>query len=97
MAQSTKKVLSAGRYGARYGGLARKKIAAVERVQHTKHACTSCGAEAVKRVSTGIFECRKCDYTFAGGAYVPSTGAGRGAGKTLRAINDKLVSAADQE
>lgn len=91
MAQSTKKAGSAGRFGARYGGLARKKVATIERVQKAKHACTSCGAHAVRRQSTGIWNCRKCGHTFAGGAYVPQTGAGRGAQKALRGISDKLV------
>lgn len=91
MAQSTKKVGSAGRFGARYGGLARKKVATIERVQKAKHTCISCGAEAVRRIHTGIWECRKCGFQFAGGAYVPQTGAGRGAQKALRGITDKLV------
>lgn len=91
MAASTKKAGSAGRFGARYGGLARKKVATIERVQRAKHECPSCGADKVRRSSTGIWTCRKCDHTFAGGAYTPQTGAGRGAKKTLRGINDKLV------
>ena len=95
MAGSTKKVGPAGRYGARYGGLARKKVAAVERRQRAKHECPSCGAPSVRRTSTGIWGCRKCGHTFAGGAYVPHTGAGRGAAKALRGISDKLVRGAD--
>ncbi len=91
MAASTKKAGAAGRFGARYGGLARKKVATIERVQRAKHECPSCGAERVKRVSTGVWACRKCDHTFAGGAYTPQTGAGRGTKKTLKGITDKLV------
>ncbi len=91
MAASTKKAGAAGRFGARYGGLARKKVATIERVQRAKHECPSCGADRVKRSSTGIWSCRKCNHTFAGGAYTPQTGAGRGANKTLRGITDKLV------
>jgi len=91
MAASTKKAGSAGRFGARYGGLARKKVATIERVQRAKHECPSCGADKVRRVSTGVWACRKCDHTFAGGAYTPQTGSGRGAKKTLRGITDKLV------
>ncbi len=91
MVASTKKLGPAGRYGARYGSLARKQVATVERVQRAKHACNQCGAHAVRRVGTGIWRCRKCGDEFAGGAYVPQTGAGRGAQKALRGINDKLV------
>ncbi len=90
MPGSTKKVGSAGRYGARYGSLARKKVAAVERVQRARHPCPRCGHEAVRRTDTGIWSCRKCDYTYAGGAYTPQTGSGQGARKALRGITDKL-------
>lgn len=97
MVQSTKKLGPAGRFGARYGSLARKQVATVERVQRAKHTCSQCGADAVQRVSTGIWGCRKCGDQFAGGAYVPQTGAGRGAQKALRGIGDKLVRGAAEE
>ena len=90
MAQSTKKVGPAGRFGARYGGLARKQVATVERVQRAKHTCPSCGHEKVQRVHTGIWSCRKCSFEFAGGAYVPTTGSGQGARKALKAATDRL-------
>lgn len=99
MVASTKKVGPAGRYGARYGSLARKQVATVERVQRAKHACDRCGAVAVERIHTGIWKCRKCAYEFAGGAYLPITGPGRGAKKALRGIGDKLLrgEAVDEE
>ena len=93
MPASTKKLGPAGRLGARYGSLARKQIATMERQQRKYHACPTCGQLKVKRVSTGIWGCRKCGYEFAGGAYLPATGAGMGAKKTLRGITDKLVRA----
>ncbi len=95
MAGSTKKVGAAGRYGARYSALARKQVATIERVQRAKHTCQNCGHDAVRRISTGIWECRKCDHQFAGGAYVPSTGAGIGAKKALKGVTDKLSRAED--
>lgn len=94
MVASTKKLGPAGRFGARYGSLARKQVAGIERIQRAKHACKRCGAHAVRRIHTGIWECRKCDFQFAGGAYYPATGAGLGTQKTLRGITDKLVRAA---
>lgn len=97
MAASTKKAGAAGRYGARYGGLARKKVATVERIQRRKHICPECGAPKVARTSTGIWSCRKCNHTFAGGAYLPTTGAGRGARKALRGIREKLIRAEADE
>ncbi len=95
MAKRTKKVGSTGRYGPRYGVQARRKVAAVEKRQHAKHVCPSCGADKVRRTSTGIWGCRKCEYTFAGGAYVPITGPGLEVVKTLRGINDKLAAGED--
>ncbi len=95
MAASTKKVGAAGRYGARYSALARKQVATIERVQRAKHTCASCGAQAVRRIHTGIWQCRKCDHTFAGGAYTPQTGGGQSAKKALRGITDKLSRGAD--
>ena len=97
MVASTKKLGPAGRLGARYGSLARKQVATVERVQRAKHVTTQCGAQNVSRISTGIWGCRKCGDEFAGGAYIPTTGAGRGATKALRGINDKLVRGAAEE
>lgn len=97
MVASTKKAGPAGRLGARYGSLARKSVASIERVQRKKHVCQQCGAAAVKRIHTGIWGCRKCGDQFAGGAYVPSTGAGLGSQKTLRGITDKLVRSVEEE
>lgn len=77
MAKSTRAkgrvVGSAGRFGPRYGRFLRKRVADVEKVEKAKHVCPNCATEAVKRVGTGIWECRKCGYKFAGGAYVPQT------------------------
>ncbi len=95
MAKRTKKVGATGRYGARYGVQARRRVLAVERRQHAKHTCLRCGAPKVRRVSTSIWNCRKCDYTFAGGAYTPVTGPGFEIQKTLKGINDKLAEGGD--
>src|SRR5207253_684027 len=72
----TKKAGTAGRFGARYGGLARKQVATIEKVQKAAHPCERCGHASVFRESTAIWTCRKCGFSFAGGAYVPQTGAG---------------------
>jgi large subunit ribosomal protein L37Ae len=67
-----KKVGTAGRFGPRYGKKAREKIAEIEAIQKQKHICPKCGKKAVKRVSTGIWECLKCGAKFAGKAYFPT-------------------------
>ncbi len=74
---STKKVLSAGRYGSRYGIGIRKRILKVEAGQLKKHACPNCGYDKVKRLQRGIFFCRKCDLKFTGGTYLPETQSGK--------------------
>ena len=88
---ATKKVGSSGRFGPRYGGVMRKQVATIEKVQKAAHPCNQCGAMAVYRDGTAIWACVKCGYTFAGGAYAPSTGAGLGATQALRAVQEKLL------
>ena len=72
----TKKVGITGRFGARGGATLRKRRAAVEKLVVTLNTCPSCMAKAVKRVSVGVWKCRRCKYTFAGGAYTPTTKLG---------------------
>jgi len=73
---ATKKVKRTGRFGSRYGVGIRKRLLKIESEQFAVHNCPECGAPKVKRKAPGIFECRKCGYEFAGGAYVPETLAG---------------------
>ncbi|KUK04637.1 MAG: large subunit ribosomal protein L37Ae [Methanosarcinales archaeon] len=68
-----RKVRSAGRFGPRYGTKIRKLVVEVEEKMRAPHKCASCGQLTVRRVGTGIWQCRKCGYTFAGGTYVPQT------------------------
>ena len=68
----TKKIGSAGRFGARYGRKLKKKLIDVEKLQHTKHVCPSCKkVGGIKRVASGIWTCKKCGVKFAGKAYTP--------------------------
>ena len=64
----TKKVKAAGRFGARYGQSVRRKIAEIETIQRKKQQCIFCDGIA-KRLSKGIWECKKCSKKFAGHAY----------------------------
>jgi len=40
--------------------------------QHSRYTCTFCGKNAVKRQAVGIWECRSCKKTVAGGAWTVS-------------------------
>jgi large subunit ribosomal protein L37Ae len=40
------------------------------------HKCPQCGFSRVKRESVGIWKCRKCGFTYTGGAYTPITKLG---------------------
>ncbi len=62
---------STGRFGARYGATVKKRVEKVEAVQRQKHQCPYCNRYTVKRVATGIFECKKCGKRFTGKAYWP--------------------------
>lgn len=84
MAKRTKKVGPVGRFGARYGVRARTRVRNVELVQRQKHICPSCGHQKVKRLSTSIWQCSKCNVKFAGGAYLPKTESGQSVEKMLR-------------
>jgi large subunit ribosomal protein L37Ae len=33
--------------------------------------CPGCGKNQVKRISLGIYQCKKCNHKFAGKAYIP--------------------------
>jgi large subunit ribosomal protein L37Ae len=84
MAKRTRKVGPAGRFSSRYGVKARTRLRNVELAQRQKHICPSCGHKKVKRVSTSIWQCRKCNIKFAGGAYLPRTESGQNVDKILR-------------
>ena len=66
---ATKKAGSAGRFGVRYGRKLRTKVNAVEKVQRGKHKCPYCNRLTAKRMSPGIWQCKKCEAKFTGKAY----------------------------
>ena len=63
------KLGSAKRFGARYGTKTKHKFAKIEKEQRKKHKCPYCNRVQVKRVSVGIWHCRKCNSKFTGKAY----------------------------
>ncbi|RLI44045.1 50S ribosomal protein L37ae [Candidatus Bathyarchaeota archaeon] len=79
-----KKVGPARGLGARYGSTVRKRYVEVLSGVKKAHKCPQCGNASVRRKSVGIWSCRKCGFTFAGGAYVPVTKLGIVAKRTAK-------------
>ena len=88
MGKGTKKVGSAGRWGPRYGVKTRMQVAAIEKKQRELHPCPRCGMKKVRRLGTGIWQCRRCDVVFAGGAYLPK------AARVVKAAEETATAAA---
>jgi large subunit ribosomal protein L37Ae len=76
---------SAGRFGARYGRVSRRRVSDIEGEMNKDHVCPDCGADAVDRQGTGIWECEKCGHKYAGGAYSPQTPGGKASTRSIRA------------
>ena len=68
-----KKIGTAGRFGSRYGKKDRTKVAEIEKILRQKHVCPNCKMPFVKRVSSGIWQCKKCGVKFSGLAYSPKS------------------------
>jgi large subunit ribosomal protein L37Ae len=75
---------SAGRFGARYGRVSRRRVSEIEDTMNDDHTCPDCGSEAVSRQGTGIWQCGKCEYKYAGGAYQPQTPGGKTVQRSIR-------------
>ena len=85
-----KKSRSAGRFGVRYGTKNRKLVADMEEKMRAEYTCSKCGAKKITRIGTGIWQCSKCNHTFAGGSYVPQTPAYM---TVMRAVHSEKVEA----
>lgn len=72
---------SAGRFGARYGRVARRRVDEIE--AEMEHA-TKDGA-SVRRLGTGIWVNEETGEKFAGGAYRPETPRGKTVQRSIRA------------
>ncbi|MEM5883128.1 MAG: 50S ribosomal protein L37ae [Candidatus Aenigmatarchaeota archaeon] len=66
-----KEIATAGRFGPRYGKRIRASVSEIEKIQRQKHICPKCNMPYVKRISKGIWKCKKCGTKFAGLAFVP--------------------------
>ncbi|MGI0100809.1 MAG: 50S ribosomal protein L37ae [Candidatus Micrarchaeaceae archaeon] len=70
----------------RYGASIRKKYTKIKHEKTARYHCEMCGKESVKRISTGIWCCRHCGTTYAGGAYSMTTATGATARRTITNI-----------
>jgi large subunit ribosomal protein L37Ae len=69
MPSKLKKTKSAGRFGARYGKTVKSRLIEVEEKQRKKQSCPFCKKKGVKRLSKGIWKCKKCGKKFASSTY----------------------------
>ncbi|EME45253.1 hypothetical protein DOTSEDRAFT_71080 [Dothistroma septosporum NZE10] len=88
MTKRTKKVGITGKYGTRYGASLRKQVKKIEISQHARYTCTFCGKVSVKRNAVGIWDCKSCGKTVAGGAYTVSTPAAAATRSTIRRLRE---------
>ncbi|KAL2156367.1 hypothetical protein VTH82DRAFT_1112 [Thermothelomyces myriococcoides] len=88
MSKRTKKVGISGKYGTRYGASLRKLVKKQEVSQHAKYTCTFCGKNSVRRTAVGIWSCKSCKKTMAGGAYTVATPAAAAMRSTLRRLRE---------
>lgn len=72
---------SAGRFGARYGRVTRRRIAEIEAATEA----ASVDGDSVTRIGTGIWKNEETGEVFTGGAYRPETPAGRSVARSIRA------------
>ncbi|RCI16911.1 hypothetical protein L249_2183 [Ophiocordyceps polyrhachis-furcata BCC 54312] len=71
-----------------YGASLRKQVKKMEVTQHAKYVCTFCGKTTVRRHSVGIWNCKSCKRSIAGGAYIVATPAAAAMRSTLRRLRE---------
>jgi len=81
MSEQEDRTGSAGRFGARYGRVARRRVAEIE--QEMRDATVD--GDDVTRVGTGIWVNEETGEKFAGGTYKPQTPAGKTVKRSIRA------------
>lgn len=89
MTRRTKKLGSTARFGTRYGARLRKDVKNIEKTSKATHRCPRCRTFGVRKVSIGIWKCRKCDYTFTGGAWTPITNNAKKINRTAAQVQEK--------
>ena len=79
--------------GVRYGSTVRKRYTKVIVELKKPHRCPQCNFVKVHRVSVGVWKCKKCNYTYAGGAYTPVTKLGVVARRSAKGLQVEEVQA----
>jgi large subunit ribosomal protein L37Ae len=79
--KKSRSVGSAGRFGARYGRVARRRVKEIEGEMHN----ATVDGDDVTRVGTGIWKNEETGETFTGGAYRPRTPGGQQVRRSIRA------------
>ena len=72
---------SAGRFGARYGRVARRRVTEIEDAMRNSKV----DGDDVTRIGTGIWKNDETGEVFTGGAYRPQTPAGQTVRRSIRA------------
>jgi large subunit ribosomal protein L37Ae len=73
----------------RYGASIRKRYAKIKKEKSSSYKCEMCGKTGVKRLGTGIWQCKHCHTTYAGGAYSMTTPAGVNARRQIENYSKK--------
>jgi large subunit ribosomal protein L37Ae len=94
----TKKVGPTRGLGPRYGSTVRKRYIKVMEGMKKPHRCPQCGFLRVKRASVGVWKCRKCGFTYTGGAYTPVTKLGVVAKRSAKGLPaEEAMKTAEEE
>ena len=84
MSKRTQKTGATARFGSRYGVSVRRRAgAAISKVKRS-YTCPVCQYQKVRRQASGIWHCKKCDHTFAGGVWEPFTRASDANNRIIR-------------
>ncbi len=74
-------------YAVRGGRSVKIRLQAVAKLLRTKQKCPRCEKKLLKRINTGVWKCKSCGSTFAGGAYAPTTSAGEVGARIISDFN----------
>ncbi|HZD36121.1 MAG TPA: 50S ribosomal protein L37 [Nitrososphaeraceae archaeon] len=75
VARRKRKSTSLKGLGVKFGAKVRKRYGAVYRILKKNRKCPSCGSKRFSRIALGIWQCPKCHFKVASGAYDISTEA----------------------